>query len=120
MARLLRLTLCTALIASVSLSALVSCLSGSPRATTDMACCQTDHDCGPAMQAADCCKASQSVTETFVGVKPPSVVKPMAVPSFLAVTSLSSPGTGHASRFLITSPGSSSPPLHLIAASLRI
>jgi len=118
MPRLWRLVLSAVLIACVGSSALANCLPGDPQPAMDMACCQKDHDCGPAMQA-DCCKSSPTSSEGFVAVKPISPVKPAVsliatmIPGAALTVCVGWPIAGQ-SRI-----ASSSPP-YLITASLRI
>jgi hypothetical protein len=119
--RLWRVALSTMLIACVGSSSLASCLPGDPKPAMEMACCQKGHDCGPVMQAADCCKSSRTSSENFVAVKPMPPVKPAATLTFIATVpppaSLITPiGSWTSGPSLL----GSSPPPHLISASLRI
>ena len=121
MSRFLRIALAGVLTLAVSTSAFVSCLPGEAKQTDEMACCtKGQHDCGPAMQAADCCKSPVAAFDKFVSTKPGSPVKPIVALSYVPATELAAQGLrvlpGHASQPL----GATSPPLFLLTSSLRI
>lgn len=121
MSRLSRFVTAAILVLSVSSSAYASCMPDEvTAASTDMACCMHGaHDCGPAMQPADCCSSHSVAAQKFVATKPPSSAKPL----LMACEFLPAPAdtvlaemAGYPT-FRVTA---SSPPLFLLVSSLRI
>lgn len=122
MSRLSRFVTAAVLVLSVSSSAYASCMPDDMNAaSTEMACCMHgNHDCGPAMQPADCCSSHSVAAQKFVATKPPSSAKPLLTAcEFLpapAADTVPAEMAGHPS-FRVTV---SSPPLFLLVSSLRI
>jgi hypothetical protein len=120
MFRFVRVALSSLLVLALASSAIASCLPGALRTTAEMACCQRgQHDCGQAMRAADCCKLNTSTAEKFVGTKPVVSAKPVLALSYLAFVVPIAP-TRASGRTLVLNSASSSPPLFLLATTLRI
>jgi hypothetical protein len=89
-------------------------------ASPEMACCLNgDHDCGPAMQPADCCSSPSDATQKFVATKPSAPTKPLLTAcEFFLVPAQSMSAEIAGQRFFSVT--ISPPPLFLLISSLRI
>jgi hypothetical protein len=77
------------------------------------------HDCCPSIKAADCCTSSAASTENFVAIKPVSV-KPIVALSFVPAAAPMVSSTRRLSSISAPVTLASSPPIFLLASSLRI
>jgi hypothetical protein len=119
MSRFWRAEFACALALSVASWAFAGCLPDDPRSAEDMACCQQgDHDCGPAMRAADCCGSNSPADARFLPTKPAPTVKPV-----IAYIATVVPGDQLTRTFAgarLEPSVASSPPHFLLVTSLRI
>jgi hypothetical protein len=119
MSRFWRAAFASALALSVACWAFAGCLPDNPRSAEDMACCQQgDHDCGPAMRAADCCGSSAPTDGKFLPIKPAPTVKPVI--AYIATVVPGDPLIGAIAGARLEPSAASSPPRFLLISSLRI
>lgn len=70
MHRVARVLAAVLLTCGVATSALADCMRAD-QPSAEMACCQNGMpNCGPAMQAADCCQTHRGATDVTVAIKP--------------------------------------------------
>jgi len=114
-----RLLLAVFLTAGVGTSAFASCLPPDPQPSAEMACC--DHgkpDCGPAMQATDCCRAHSPQADRALAAKP--VASHAATVQFVPLSLVSFATAVVSTPVVDASPVAASPPIFLLGASFRI
>jgi hypothetical protein len=122
MSLVLRVASAGLLILAVATSGLANCLPDNMAKSGEMACCKEgQHDCGPSMQGEDCCSSSAASTEKFIAVKPAASVKPIVTLSFVPAAAPVASGARRLSSVSASvSLAVSSPPVFLLASSLRI
>lgn len=116
----LRRSAALGLMAALMLSIGAQCLVGQEMTTAQMVCCAgTEHDCGDAAVAQECCESeraeqAQLVTESL------QVAPPVAVLSHAIVALVRPPDTRSALAIETTPLQASSPPKYLLLATFLI
>lgn len=120
MSRVLRIVLAGMLILAVTTFASANCLPDNIGKSAEMACPNDgQHDCCPSLKAADCCTSSAASTETFTAVTPVSV-KPIVALSFVPAAVPLASSSHRLSSLSAPISLTPSPPIFLLASSLRI
>lgn len=117
----LRRSAALGLIAALMLSIGAKCLVGQKMTTAQMVCCAgTEHDCGDAAVAQECCESERAEQAQLVVKQAPQVMPPVAVPTTVTAALVRPPQTRSALEVRTTPLKGSSPPKYVLLATFLI